>query len=223
MEPRCPPISLSDLGPKDHVCFLFDSEEDHRAVVGEFVRLGAERGEKLIYVRDARSEITIRDYLKKTGVDVEKCLAAGQLEITDFVRAYMYGSVFDPERMIRLVGNETEIALAQGWSGLRLTIEMTWVLSRRPGSERVVQYESISNRFYRRSRCLAMCQYDRRYLKPELLLNALSTHPVVAWGERVYENPFYRIPPPAIGKIPAAQILNHWLSDLAALSGTALA
>jgi len=214
MKPTDLTIGLWDLALEDHVCFLFDSEEQHRTVIGELLKLGMERGEKVVYVRDARSESTILEYIERAGIDAHASVAKGQLEITSFARVYMYGNEFNPERMVRLVRNETEIALAEGWSGLRLTIEMTWVLTRRPGSQRIVEYESMSTRFIRCSKCLCLCQYDCRHLRPELLLYALSTHPVVVMGGRVYDNPYYRIPPPFMKKEKAGDILNHWLTDI---------
>jgi len=214
MERKDLTIGLCDLTPEDHICFLFDSEEEHRAVIGEFVKIGIEKNEKVIYVRDARSESAILEYTERAGMDAHASVAKGQVEISGFARAYMYGSEFNPERMIRLVRNETAMALAQGWSGLRLTMEMTWLLARRPGSHRIIEYEAMANRFIYGSKRLAMCQYDRRYLKPELLLYALSTHPAVVVGGRVHDNPYYRIPPPFMKRETAGAILSHWLADI---------
>ena len=214
MEPADLTLGLRNLAPEDHICFLFDSEEEHRSVVGEFLRLGMLRDEKVIYVRDARSESTILEYIEQSRPDLDATLSNGQVEISGFAQTYMYGSEFNPERMVRLVRNETEIALAQGWSGLRFTIEMTWLLTRRPGSHRIMEYEALANRFICSSKCLAMCQYDRRYLRPELLLQALSTHPVVVMAGCVHENPYYRVSPPFMKKDAAGAILSHWLADI---------
>jgi hypothetical protein len=206
-------LGLRDLRCGTHACLLYETEAEHRAVVTEFIELGLERGEKLIYVRDAHSPQTIESYLGE-HLDIRTYVSRGQLNIMSFADAYMYGSTFDPERMIRLVRNETEIAVAEGWSGLRTTVEMTWVLKRWPGSNELAAYESRSNSFYGGSKCIALCQYDCRNLNPALLLHALSTHPVAAIGQRVYENPFYRAPVPTAGRGSNAALLKRRLKDL---------
>lgn len=206
-------IEMCDLLSGSHICFFYRTEAEHRAVVTQFLKLGLGQGEKVIYIRDAHCAGAIESYLED-HLDVEACTLTGQLQIMSFRHAYMYGSTFDPERMLRVIRNETEVAAGEGWSGLRITIEMTWVLKRWPGSDRLLEYESRSNDFYPGSRCTALCQYDRRHLNPALLLHALSTHPLAAIGRHLYENTFYRTPTPPAGRASNLAVLARRLKDL---------
>ena len=47
--------TITDLRPGDHLCCLYETEEQHRAVVTPFLRQGLERGEKVLYIVDARA------------------------------------------------------------------------------------------------------------------------------------------------------------------------
>lgn len=107
--------------------------------------------------------------------------------------AYMRDEVFNPEGMIALLRTETERAQSEGYPTLRVTGEMTWVLQGLPGSERLIEYESKLNKFLPNSKCLAICQYDRRRLPSKVLLDMLSTHPIAVVGTEVYDN-FYYVP-----------------------------
>lgn len=212
MEKAGSEIEMSDLSSGSHVCFFYQTEADHQAVVTEYLAVGIGRGDKVIYIMDAHCARTIEAYLED-HLSVETYISTGQLQIMTFAHAYMYGSTFNPERMLRVIRNETEIAIAEGWSGLRTTVEMTWVLRRWPGSGRLLEYESRSDDFYRRSRCTAMCQYDRRHLNPALLLHALSTHPLAAIGRHIYENPYYRVPMPSAGRVSNSVLLARCLKQ----------
>jgi PAS domain S-box-containing protein len=146
---------------------------------------------------------------------VQSYLASGQLSILTVDDAYMREGIFDPDRMIALLRTETERALAEGYSALRVTGEMTWALRGLPGSERLIEYETRLNEFFPGSKCLAICQYDRRRFDPAVLLEVLRTHPIAVVGTEVYDNLYY-IPPAGLlgGDLPAAE-LRHWAQNLA--------
>ena len=207
--------TITNLEPGDHLCCLYETEEEHRAVLTLFLRQGLERGEKVVYIVDARTAEIILDYLRDDGLDIEPHLASGQLVILTRDDSYMREGVFDPDGMVALLRAETEQALAEGYPALRVTGEMTWALRGLPGSERLVEYEAKLNQFFPGSQCLAICQYDRRRFAPEVLLDVLRTHPIAVVGTEVYDN-FYYIPPAELlsGDLPSVE-LRHWLENLA--------
>jgi PAS domain S-box-containing protein len=209
------PRAIADLGPGDHLCCIYETEEEHRSVVTPFLRQGLEQGEKVIYIVDTRTAATILGYLRDEGLDVEPHLARGQLAVLTRDEAYMREGVFDPEGMIALLRDETEQALAEGYPALRVTGEMTWALRGLPGSERLIEYEARLNEFFPGSQCLAICQYDRRRFDPAVLLEVLHTHPIAIIGTEVYDN-FYYIPPvELLSDDPAAAELRYWVHNLA--------
>jgi len=207
--------SIGDLGPGDHLCCLYETEEEHRAVLTPFLRQGLERGEKVLYIVDARGAETVLGYLRDDGLDPESYLASGQLTILTADEAYLKQGVFDPDGMIALLRTETEGALAEGYAALRVTGEMTWALRGLPGSQRLIEYEAKLNEFFPGSNCLAICQYDRRAFGPELLLDVLCTHPVAVVGTEVYDNLYYMPPADFLNDEPLAAQLRHWVQNLA--------
>lgn len=180
-----------------------------------FVRHGLERAEKVLYIVDARGAETVLDYLRDDGLDPEPYLAGGQLAILTADDAYLRRGVFDPDGMIALLRAETEQALGDGYSALRVTGEMTWALRGLPGSERLIEYEAKLNDFFPGSNCLAVCQYDRRAFTPELLLEVLSTHRVAVIGTEVYDNFYYMSPGEFLSHEPRAAQLRRWVENLA--------
>lgn len=206
--------AIKDLKPGDHLCCLFKTEEEHRALLTPFLRQGLERGEKVIYIVDAHTVEVVLDYLRKDGLRVEPYLASGQLDILTFDDVYIREGILDPDRTIALIRAETERALAEGYTALRITDEVTWALREMPSSERLIEYEAKLNEFFPGSKCLAICQYDRRRFDPTMLLNILATHPIVVIGTEVYDNFFYIPPKEFLGPNFQAAKLRHWLDNL---------
>jgi hypothetical protein len=86
---------------------------------------------------------------------------------------------------------------------LRVTSEMTWTLQRLPCSERLIQYETRLSQFPTGSKCLDMCQYDRRRFAPrfapEVLLGVLRSHPITVVGTVIYDGFYYISPADLLG------------------------
>lgn len=205
---------IRDLKPADHLCCLYETEEEHRALLAPYLRQGLELGEKVLYIVDAHTAETVLKYLRDDGVKVEPYLAKGQLSLLTPSDSYTQDGIFDPDRMINLLRSETERALAEGYSALRVTGEMTWALRGLPGSERLIEYEAKLNRFFPGSKCLALCQYDRRRFQPDVLLDVLTTHPIAVIGTEIYDNPYYIPLTDFLGPDRPAATLNHWLQNL---------
>jgi len=204
---------IGDLKPGDHLCCLYENDEEHKTLLISYMRYGLENNEKVLYIVVAHTAETVLDYLRYDGLDVEPYLDSGQLVILTVNESYMGGGVFNPDSMIHLLSQETEKALKEGYSALRVTGEMSWALKGLPGSERLIEYEAKLNEFFPNNKALAICQYDRRIFKPNLLLNVLLTHPIVVIGTKIYEN-FYYMPPEKYPFDIPESTLNEWIKSL---------
>lgn len=77
-----------------------------------------------------------------------------------------------------------------------------------------MEYEAKLNRFFPGSKSLAVCQYDRRKFPPEVLIDALRTHPAVLTDGGVHDN-FYYIPPCDFpGEETAEKKLSRWIGRI---------
>lgn len=206
--------NIDELKPGDHLCCLYETDEEHKALITPFLQYGLENNEKVLYIVDARTSEIVLNYLRDEGVDVDLYLKSGQLRILTVSESYMKEGVFDPDSMIRLLKSETDNAIKEGYSAFRMTGEMFWALRGLLGSERLIEYESKLNQFFPNSKALAICQYDCRVFQPEILLDILITHPIAVLGTEIYEN-FYYIPTEKFSALKLPEItLNHWKENL---------
>ena len=209
-----PSRTIEDLQSGDHLCCIYDTEEEHRELITPYLKRGLENHEKVVYVADARTEKTVLGYLQDTGVEVEPYLSSGQLSVLSVEDSYMASGEFDPDRMIGMLTYATEKALAEGYRALRVTGEASWALHGLPGSERYIEYEAKLNLFFPGSKCLAICQYDSRMFGPSVLLNVLATHPMAIFGTELFDN-FYYVPPAESSTLESERAtLDHRVSSL---------
>ncbi|MBI4862139.1 MAG: MEDS domain-containing protein [Candidatus Riflebacteria bacterium] len=209
-----PTRALGDLSPGDHLCLLYETDEEHRTIMVPYLQLGLERHEKVFYITDERSAGKILEYLGETGTDVETYQRRGQLTIFSHTDTYLRDGSFDPTRMIALLEAATRKAIAEGYAALRVTGEMTWALRGSVGSDRLIEYEALLNEFFPGSRALAICQYDRRRFGPGLLMDVLRTHPVAVIGSELLDNVYYIPPREFLADDREATVLNRCIETL---------
>lgn len=168
---------ISSLKPGHHACYVFSTKQEHRTVVASFIAKGIELNQKVIYIADLNAFRPIVDYISDSNVEVEKYLAQGQLRLLSATSVYLVHEIFDPDRMIDFLQAETDRSIEEGYTGLRITGEMSWVLKGSPGSDRLMEYESKLNSFFPGSKCVALCQYDKRLFNMDLLNTVAEIHP----------------------------------------------
>lgn len=205
---------VSDLAPGQHACCIFGSEEERDLAVGTFMAHGLQRGERVVYITDGGTRDQALRMLGTAGMKGGSVGGRDQLIQLTSDDTYVAGGRFDPERMIDLLRRETDRALDEGFQGLRITGEMTWALRGVPGSERLMEYEARLNEHLPDTRCLTLCQYDRRRFTPEVLLDVLITHPYALIGDRLYQNHYYLPMNDDSGHGPSEKRLSHWLRVL---------
>jgi len=194
MNPHGASERSADFQLGDHVCFFYDTEAEHRAVLTAFLVEGLQRQEKVVYILESHTPAVVVDYLKETRINVGRCLASGQLTLLDAEAAYLHAGSFHPERMLEWLQTEMQRALAEGYPALRATGEMAWALRSPSGLAQVSDYEAKLNERLPGSPGIALCQYDRRSFEPPAQLDSVLTHPTVIDGTSRLPNPYYLRP-----------------------------
>ncbi|HHW17144.1 MAG TPA: PAS domain S-box protein [Methanothermobacter sp.] len=196
----------------DHTCLIYEKKEEWEKVIIPFITEGLRNNEKCIYITDQHEPKAVKKHLQGKGFNTEKL--GNQFQIIHEHEAYTREGHFDPDRMIKLLKEETEKAIREGYSGLRVTGEMTWTLKGIPGSERLIEYEAKLNRFFPKAKCVAICKYKRSAFEPETLKMIILTHPIIIWKGKAYRN-FYYIPPETLLDGNPAQLeVENWLRNL---------
>jgi signal transduction histidine kinase len=198
----------------DHICLVYESREEQMAAIVPFISQGIERNEACVYIVDDRATSDVKDALSRSGLDVDDLIRSGALTFATKRDSYLRSGIFDPKLMIEFCRESVEAAVAQGFTGYRITGEMTWALGNECGCDRLMEYETLLNEFFPTSKALALCQYNRHRFSPEMIRDVLRTHPVAILGEKVCPNLYYETPDMILGKASAAKRVDHMIDNL---------
>ena len=205
---------IARLRQGDHLCLVYRSAAEQTAALVPYLKAGLAAGERCLFVGHGTSGRRLEHALVEAGLDVQGECDRGALVFVTQRDNWLPGGRFDPGAMMDVLRQAEQQALDDGFSGLRATWNMGWVLEGTPGADRLVEYEAHLNRFLAGSRTCALCRYSRESCSPELIENALQTHPLAVLGEQICPNAYYEPPDMVLGERPVSERIDWMMAQL---------
>jgi ABC-type transporter Mla MlaB component len=208
----------------DHLCLPYGDADERRSVLLSYVRHGLAADHKIVYVADQEGPDALPVCLRPrpprletlpqaAGLDLTAALDEGRLVVRTLAEVHRGTGGFGPGEMVGLLATELELALLQGYRGVRLTGDCP-VLPPRPDPgrhahpddlaaeteimlARLAEYERRAEGLLRRSRiaAMALCQYDRRRLVPSWLEELESRHRARVRADDLHDDGMLRVTP----------------------------
>jgi hypothetical protein len=188
------PIDFDTIALGDHLCSIYQNKEQQFVPVVPFMKAGLDHHQKCFYIADECSSGEVVAELKKGGIEIEKFIASGQFVILTKKETYLRSGAFDPDKMIEFLKETEKDALKDGYTGMRATGEMTWMLENISDNSKLLEYEARLNDFLPASRSAYICQYNENKFKPEVLTAIIHTHPLLIIYGKLYRNLYFYFP-----------------------------
>jgi hypothetical protein len=166
--------------------------EKHEATVA-FIHQGLSRGARCIFSGTKDDFDTLARGLEQLGICSRRATARGALMFRTTEEMYLYGGIFDPPRVLDHIDQLIDGALVDGFTGLRLTGELTHVPVEAEW-HKIVWYEATVNERFARRPVAGLCRYPRYLIPAERVRDVLRTHPVAMVRGESCDNPFYERP-----------------------------
>ena len=176
----------------DNLCSIYDDFEGQISYIVPYMDIGLKKNHKCIYITDENSIESIIDAFRIKGTGLSEYIEKGQFVFFTSNDTYLKDGYFDPDRMISLLKAMEKTALKEGFAGIRVTGEMTWVLSKLPGTERFMEYENKLDEFLPGSKATAICQYNESKFGSKILNEVIKAHSKVGINGLFYNNKFYK-------------------------------
>jgi DcmR-like sensory protein len=178
-----------------HICAFFNSADEERRVLRSFNKEGFDRGDKAVHIVETELQAEYLKGLADAGIDVQRVMDTGQLEVLPWSEAYVRDHTFDQDAMLASVETLIQSGAASGYPLTRLVgHHMDWVFRDKPAVNNFVEYEARLNHVLPKYNNAAICSYDLSTLSASVAMDIMRTHPMVIIGGLLDENPFY-VPP----------------------------
>ncbi|HAH05740.1 MAG TPA: hypothetical protein DCM05_04305 [Elusimicrobia bacterium] len=175
----------------DHICLIYETPEEQFDAILPYIRKGLESREKCVYVADDNTAAKVERRMRQAWPDFDAWVAKKALVIVGKADSYLRSGRFDPDEMCAFLKEAIRQAKSEGFTALRTAGEMTWALGKTPGIERLMEYEAMLNGLAQDHDCILACQFNKGRFPPELLRDALRTHPFHIWHGMLLRNFYY--------------------------------
>jgi signal transduction histidine kinase len=205
---------VARLRPGDHLCLIYRSAAEQTAALVSFYKSGLTAGERCFFVGHGVSARRLERALEGAGVAVDAERERGALVLLTRREDWLPAGRFDPGAMMDVLRQAEQQALDDGYSGLRASWNMAWVLDGTPCADRLLEYETHLGRFLPGSRTCALCRYGRESLAADCIQDALHTHPLAVLGHQICHNPYYEPPDMVLGDRSADERIDWMMAQL---------
>ncbi|MEV4441647.1 MEDS domain-containing protein [Streptomyces sp. NPDC049577] len=168
-------VHVGDLRPGDHVCLLFESDEERDSILRDFVLGGLDAEHKILYLTGEKDPPG-RDLLLDRCRLTDAAALSGRVDVLGLAEFRTVRGRFDPAALLRRLRGAVERTLAEGYRALRVAGDLCPL----PGDERdlhrLLRYETLLAEEFGSRRALALCQYDIRRCEPAALDAFAAAH-----------------------------------------------
>jgi len=183
-----------NLGGQRHVCAFFNSADEEHRVLRSFIKEGFDQGDKTFHLVNPQLREEHLRRLAEAGIDVQKAMDTGQLEVRPWQDGPLGGGRFDQDTWLVSFEEVLQSGPAAGYAQTRFLAHMEWALVDLPGVEDLIEFETRVNYVVPKYDDIVICAYDLAKFGASVVMDALRTHPVVILGGLLQENPFF-VPP----------------------------
>lgn len=174
---------LPDLRHALHVCLVYERAAEARAAVVAFFAAGLTAGERCLYQGGGANWRRLERALATTRLAAE---AGGRAALGEIAAPRSGG----PRAWLELVREAERKALADGFSGLRVSWEMPpepggWTLTG------LAEMEELLDRVLAGAHTSLLCRYSRQRSPADLLQRVMHSHPAAMLGGDIGANVFY--------------------------------
>ena len=180
-----PPGDLGTMMSGEHLCALYQDQDDRRRLTAAVVRGGLAAGDRVMYVVPGAREAALAR-LEAGGIETGRPLDGGQLLSQSFGEVYGDPATLDLAGLVARFRLALSESVAAGFPGLRLTGEMGGYPWPAESLEQLVRWERMVSRMLGEVGIAAICQYDQGRLdEPAAAVIAAEHSGVATSGQRL--------------------------------------
>ncbi len=190
------PFNTPTFLSHSHACLIFEVLAYYRDLASRFILDGLAGNEKCVMAVDTYTPQMVREDLAAVGVDFESAVEQGRLTLMEVRSAYADQGGFEPNATIDIWKEETEKAISQGYTALRVVGEATFSLGGDDKADKLIYYENIINHvLFNAYPFKSLCVYERRLYSSKVIKAAICAHPVFFYNDRFFKENIHYIPP----------------------------
>lgn len=192
---------------RGHVALFYESEDIRDEAIREFILEGLSHGDQVLYLVAPEVEGEVLNNLELRWGAAWEAYQQGRLLIGGLTDR----DTFCPEMWTRYIQSELISGGNEDGRGVRVAVDMGWLLEDARGINHYLRYESQVESLLRGQSLTHLCLFNQSHLDPRFLLNALMCHPQVILDRELHENPLC-VPPSHLTDLNQSRLVFDYLT-----------
>ena len=205
--------ALADLQLGDHICMPVTSVAERRSIVAGLVDDGLRDRHQVLVLTDDPPPHELSSWLAGRKPEADRALACGQIQVLPSEASYLPDGTLDVDRTLAAFNVHIDLAQRQGYHGIRVSGDLTWIRDGRPSDDTLIDYETRVNTLFVDGPVIGLCLYDPRSFDPVAWDSLTAAHPCTAWAADSVSSPRLRCrrtdDPPGLKLAGEADWANH--------------
>jgi len=162
-----------------HVCLFYETKQDFLGATVPYFKAGLDNREFCVWaISEPVTEAEARSALSKAVPDLDRHLAAGDIEIVSGAEFYLEGGRVDLQRITAAWNEKLRGALAKGYDGMRTSGNAFWLDTNR--WKEFADYEDQLDKSIAGQPMTVLCTYPLAASKPVDVLDVVRAHQFTA-------------------------------------------
>ncbi len=167
-------------GSEDRVALLYEDRAEQLATVASFIQRGLTRDERCLYVADDNTPAAVCTALRTGDTDPGAAREAGQLSLHTAAELSLGRGEFDRAATAAFWADTLDRTRARGFDGLRVAIEMTWVLDSETTADAIADCAAVLESLAASPDTTVLSQYSRERFPSDVVSAVARTRPLLA-------------------------------------------
>jgi len=166
---------IGDVSWGTHIYQFFDTKEDLTDILVPYFKAGLENNEFCLWITSQPLGVEeAKEALRKAVPDLDVYMEKGQIEIIPYTDWYVKEGIFDSDRVLNEWVEKLNQALVNGYDGLRLTGNISWLEEK--DWNNFANYEEEIDRIIGNYRMIALCTYCLDRCNAKEIIDVVVNH-----------------------------------------------
>lgn len=176
-----------------HMALIYHNVDMAIKVFTKVLAVGLKVGHKCFFGSSPEKAKALKSSLVSAGVDVEKAIKEGTLQIVTDRNELLPDGKLDPDGLIAMMHGFIKEALEIGERPARVIMDMSWIAGGVSGNRQLLEYEAKAGELFNNPdmQVLGLCAYSMSDLQSDDLYELIEYHPITIIGENLRFNPHY--------------------------------
>jgi PAS domain-containing protein len=209
---------LDHLSPGEHLCHFYNNDQDRQSIALDFIKQGLSAGEYVVIFARVPNDGLFTSATQSTDAIIQDALYKGRLTIFSKTIDSQPDIDFDVDLFTDWVTRAMEVMVRCEEENpnvcMRVLVQMDCILPGTADTGPFETYRELVNQYFVANHCIVLCQFSRQYFSPQLLLEALISHPTLVINHETHKNFYYTPPAEKTDDDLVMARFDQWINNL---------